>query len=96
MDTIISRRQKIGGAEMNKKPILTQDVLQMLKSLGLTINAQTGGFCCTDYAHQPIYKNESGMYGMNIEGKEIAFLSGGLFLMTVKMVENSLNYRLFS
>lgn len=81
----------------HKKPVITQDVIQVLKMLGLNISAQTGGHYCEEYKHLPITTNENGMYTLTSDDeKVISFLNSGLFLTTVKMVENSLNYKLFS
>jgi len=80
---------------MKKKPVMTQDVIQVLKMLGLNMSVQTGGYYCEDYKNRTIAKNQAGAYNLDIDGKNIVFLNGTLFLTTVKMVENSLNYKLF-
>lgn len=80
---------------MKKKPVMTQDVIQVLKMLGLNMNVQTGGYYCENYKNQTISKNQTGAYNFDMDGKNIAFLNGSLFLSTVQMVENSLNYKLF-
>ena len=81
---------------MDKDKFLQKDVIKTLKTLGLKLDDKTGGQFIEDYSHKPLLKNKVGMFVLESPDNKITFLNGTLFINTVKMVEDNLNYKLFA
>ncbi|MFA5878620.1 MAG: hypothetical protein WC860_00400 [Candidatus Margulisiibacteriota bacterium] len=80
---------------MQQKFNLNANILEILKNIGLQIDPATGGKYIEGGTHIRINKIEDQISSIEINHQKISFLTPLNFLNTIKIVENTLHYKLF-